>query len=106
MRLLTRDVNHRLGCGPVGVTSIREHDWFKSLDWGRLEKGSATAPYTPKKEVNAKVQNNITTACVMRLDALQAGGGEGGHADHITFTTWDFGGQVNGPTVPCLEFIQ
>ena len=58
------------------------------------------------QEVNAKVQKNITTASVMRLETLQAGGGEGGHADHITFTTWDFGGQVNGPTVPCLEFIQ
>jgi len=62
--LLTRNVNDRLGCGPNGFAKIKEHDFFESamtLDWDKLEEGNATAPYIPKKEVNAKAEGKMKT---------------------------------------------
>ena len=59
--MLTRDVNKRLGCGPGGMRNIKEHDFFEQIDWDRLEEGNATAPYIPKKEVNAKDEAKMKT---------------------------------------------
>ena len=62
--MLTRDVNKRLGCGPGGmrnIKDIKEHDFFEQIDWDKLEEGNATAPYIPKKEVNAKDEAKMKT---------------------------------------------
>ena len=64
--LLTRDVNKRLGCGPGGLTNVKEHDFFtqgpcNEINWDKLEDSSASAPYIPKKEVNAKDEAKMKT---------------------------------------------
>lgn len=59
--LLTRDVNKRLGSGAGGFRAIKDHDWFEPLDWDRLAEGTVTAPYIPKKEVNAKEEAKMKT---------------------------------------------
>ena len=59
--LLTRNVNARLGCGPGGFRNVKEHDWFEDIDWDKLEMQTATAPYIPKKEVNAKEESKMKT---------------------------------------------
>jgi len=62
--LLTRDVNHRLGCGPSGLRDLKEHEFFESkhnIDFDALEVGNSIAPYIPKKEVNAKEEGKMKT---------------------------------------------
>jgi len=60
--LLTRDVNKRLGCGPGGAREVKEADIFEeAIDWDKLEDGNLTAPYIPKKEVNAKEEAKMKT---------------------------------------------
>lgn len=59
--LLTRDVNKRLGCGPSGFRNIKDHPFFEQIDWDKLETQNQTAPYIPKKEVNAKDESKMKT---------------------------------------------
>lgn len=59
--LLTRDVNKRLGSGTGGIRNVKEDQFFESIDWDRLEEGNLTAPYIPKKEVNAKDEGKMKT---------------------------------------------
>ena len=37
----------RLGCGPTGFLPIREHPWFKSVDWTGLLRRDVAPPYEP-----------------------------------------------------------
>ena len=59
--LLTRDVNKRLGCGPGGMRNIKDHSFFEQINWDKLETQNQTAPYIPKKEVNAKDESKMKT---------------------------------------------
>lgn len=59
--LLTRDVNKRLGCGPGGLQRVKAHPFFEQIDWDKLARGGLIAPYTPKKEVNAKDESKMKT---------------------------------------------
>jgi len=61
--LLTRNVNQRLGCGPGGFQNIKEADFFETnnIDWDKLEEGTLTAPYIPKRGVNAKDEGKMKT---------------------------------------------
>ncbi|KAJ8341478.1 hypothetical protein SKAU_G00337690 [Synaphobranchus kaupii] len=44
VKLLEKDPNHRLGT----VGNIREHPFFKSIDWTKLEKRELEPPFKPK----------------------------------------------------------
>ncbi|KAF8638954.1 hypothetical protein AX16_010428 [Volvariella volvacea WC 439] len=46
---LERDTSRRLGCRPhgEGFQEIRDHPWFKSIDWDVLETKEATPPFVP-----------------------------------------------------------
>lgn len=46
--LMVKQVDKRLGCGPAGDREIREHVFFKNIDWTKLEKRELQAPYKPK----------------------------------------------------------
>ena len=42
--LLKKDVAKRLGCMKGGAKDIKQHAWFKSMNWGKL-RGSASAVF-------------------------------------------------------------
>lgn len=54
---LERDISKRLGCGPNGVQRIRDHPFFKSLDWVKLANKELKPPFVPD---NAKVNFDAT----------------------------------------------
>lgn len=40
-KLLTKDENERLGAGPYGFDHIKQHPWFRGLDWDAVERKQA-----------------------------------------------------------------
>lgn len=58
--LLQKRPEHRLGCGPRGIEEIKEHAFFKSIDWGLLEAGYIDPPFVPSRdEVNTQSLREI-----------------------------------------------
>jgi hypothetical protein len=47
-QLLTRDPEKRLGSGPDGSMDIKNHPFFSSIDWEKLERKEITPPFVPK----------------------------------------------------------
>jgi len=47
-RLLSREVNTRLGNLKGGVDDIKEHKWFSTLDFDQLYNRTIKAPWVPK----------------------------------------------------------
>ena len=47
--LLEVDPTARLGAGPDGFREIREHRFFESIDWERLEQRLVLPPYLPPR---------------------------------------------------------
>jgi len=45
--LLKREPHERLGCGYGGEERIREHAWFREIDWDQLLKKELPAPWVP-----------------------------------------------------------
>lgn len=46
-RLLTADRTKRFGCLKDGAEDIKQHKWFKGVDWIKVLNRKAKAPYTP-----------------------------------------------------------
>ncbi|KAI9206730.1 kinase-like domain-containing protein, partial [Polychytrium aggregatum] len=46
-RLLDPDPVTRLGAGKEGPTEIKNHPWFKELNWKKVESRTAVPPYVP-----------------------------------------------------------
>jgi hypothetical protein len=46
--LLTREVEKRLGSGPEGGRSVKNHPFFKDLDFEKLERKEIEPPFKPK----------------------------------------------------------
>lgn len=47
-RLLSREVNTRLGNLKAGVDDIKEHKWFSEINFDRIFHKQVKAPWTPK----------------------------------------------------------
>ncbi len=41
------DQQERLGCGATGAAAIREHAYFRGVDWAALEAGTLRPPCQP-----------------------------------------------------------
>jgi len=54
--LLTKDPSKRLGAGADGYAAIKEHPFFKGLDWDALLGRELKPPYIPKGETYAEEQ--------------------------------------------------
>ena len=47
-RLLVQDPTKRLGCAGKGSLDVRNHPWFKNIDWKALLEKKIPAPFIPK----------------------------------------------------------
>lgn len=52
MQLLQKDPSKRLGNGPTGSRDVKQHKWFKNINWRKLEMREVTPKFVPA--VNGK----------------------------------------------------
>lgn len=46
-KFLIRDPKQRLGSGERDALEVKEHPFFRDIDWDGLYQGKITAPWTP-----------------------------------------------------------
>ena len=49
LQFLTKAASKRLGCHPTtGIRDIKAHNFFKLIDWNKLERREIPPPYVPR----------------------------------------------------------
>lgn len=52
-KLLRFEPKLRLGCGEAGVDEIKQHPYFASIDWEKLERKEVESPFKPEMKHEA-----------------------------------------------------
>ena len=47
-KLLVKDPKYRLGNTQCGVSTLKDHPWFDSIDWSQMYRKELIPPYKPK----------------------------------------------------------
>ena len=55
---LDRNINKRLGAGPTDAKELKDHPFFKNIDWNKLEQHKYKMP---KIKVNKLKQNPLAS---------------------------------------------
>ena len=67
--LLDPNESTRFGCGQKGFNGVREHAWFKSIDWRALYRQELPAPWLPGKPLAAPGSSRSTRTSVRSIDS-------------------------------------
>lgn len=49
-KLVNKDLKNRLGCGPNGISDVKNHRFFQGLDWNALLEKRIHPPFIPTKD--------------------------------------------------------
>jgi hypothetical protein len=55
--LLTVDPSRRFGCTAIGAEEIKEHPWFRGIDWGKVYAHRYKPPLLPMVEGDGDSSN-------------------------------------------------
>ena len=68
-KLLRYDPELRIGCREQGVDEIKQHPFFKAIDWDLIERKGMVAPFIPQiKNGDTDVSNFDTAFTTMSMD--------------------------------------
>uniref|UniRef100_A0A1I8IK28 Protein kinase domain-containing protein n=1 Tax=Macrostomum lignano TaxID=282301 RepID=A0A1I8IK28_9PLAT len=56
-QFLTKDTKKRLGCSPAGEREIRDHVFFRRIDWDRVASRDVQPPFKPRIKSARDVSN-------------------------------------------------
>ncbi|KAE9017344.1 hypothetical protein PR002_g13416 [Phytophthora rubi] len=71
MSLLTKDPEHRLGCGPEGVEEIKQHPFFAEIDWDMLLRMEMEVPRPPHRMEDVTDESHLSRAIAKMREARE-----------------------------------
>jgi hypothetical protein len=55
--MLDRDLNNRLGSGKLGINGVKDHPFYKKIDWDKLMSREIKPPFKPSVKSDTDVAN-------------------------------------------------
>ena len=69
--MLTKDPEHRLGCGPDGVEEIKQHAFFTEIDWDKLLRMEMEVPRPPHRMEDVTDESHLNRAIAKLREARE-----------------------------------